>query len=323
MFTNYINDLPSLKENYKQILNLINQYDDIIIYRHIRPDPDAYGAQLGLKAILEKIFPNKNIKALGEGEPSLAFLGEMDEAETREDALYIVVDTANKERIDGRIPEGAKVIKIDHHPDIDPFGDINLVETGVSSTSELLYLTTNMWGYDNDYMNVEAAKLLYMGIVGDTGRFLFDNTTSRTHYVVSELKKHDFDAAGLIQEMQKTSIESFRFKGHLISSFTLRPSGLLYTFVSREDLEKFGVSGNEAALSVNLYRDLEEVRVWFMAIEEEDEIRVRLRSKSTVINDVAQNFGGGGHPLASGVKLGHKDEVETLIGALEEKMEQG
>lgn len=322
MFTKYINELTSLRENYKEVLNMINQYDDIIIYRHVRPDPDAYGAQLGLKEIIRKIFPNKRVSALGTDEASLSFLGRMDEAEAGKVALYIVMDTANAERIDGHIPDGARVIKIDHHPDLDPFGDINLVETAVSSTSELLYLIANMWGYENDYINDEAAKLLYMGIVGDTGRFLFDNTTSLTHFVASELKKYDFNATGLIQEMQKTSLESFRFKGHLISNFTLRPSGLLHTFISREDLEKFGVSANEASLSVNLYRDLDEVDVWFMAIEEEDEIRVRLRSKSTVINDVARDFGGGGHPLASGVKLDHKDEIDTLIRALEEKMKE-
>lgn len=322
MFTNYINDLTSLRENYKAVLNTINQYDNIIIYRHIRPDPDAYGAQLGLKAVIKKFFPNKTVSALGTDEPGLSFLGSMDEAEISSDALYIVVDTANSDRIDGHVPEGAKVIKIDHHPDHDPFGHINLVETAVSSTSELIYLITDLWGYKNDYISDEAAKLLYMGIVGDTGRFLFDNTTCMTHRVASELKKYDFNATGLIQEMQKTSLASFRFKGHLISSFNLRPSGLLYTFVSREDLETFGVTGNEASLSVNLYRDLDEVRVWFMAIEEEDEIRIRLRSKSTVIDDVARDFGGGGHPLASGVKLDHKDEIDTLIQALEEKMKK-
>lgn len=322
MFTNYINDLSSLRENYKEVLNMINQYDEIIIYRHVRPDPDAYGAQLGLKEIIRKIFPNKKVSALGEAEPSLSFLGDMDEAEVSSGALYIVVDTANKDRIDGEIPEGAKVIKIDHHPDHDPFGEVNLVETHVSSTSELLYLLTNIWGFQNDYINGEVAKLLYIGIVGDTGRFLFNNTTSMTHYVVSELKKYDFDSAGLIQEMQKTSLESFRFKGHLINNFTLRPSGLLHIFISREDLEAFGVSSNEASMSVNLYRDLDEAGVWFMAIEEGDEVRVRLRSKSTVINDVAQDFGGGGHPLAAGITLGHKGEIEGLIRALEEKIEQ-
>src|SRR5699024_9934842 len=133
LFTNYIKDYASIKENYKDILNLINQYEHIIIYRHVRPDPDAYGAQLGLKAIIKKIFPNKTVNALGESEPSLDFLGTMDIAEIRDDVLYIVVDTANYDRIDGEIPDGAKVIKIDHHPDRDPFGDINLVETSVSS----------------------------------------------------------------------------------------------------------------------------------------------------------------------------------------------
>lgn len=320
MFTEYIKQFPQLKAHYKEVLNLINKYDEIIIMRHVRPDPDALGSQLGLKAILKAIFPNKSITALGEEEESLNYLGRMDTVSTLENPLLIVLDTANRDRIDGDLSVGEKVIKIDHHPDHDSYGDINIVETGVSSTSELIYLLTSLWGFDNDYINDESARVLFAGIVGDTGRFLFSNTSSMTHKIASELKKFDFDAAKDMQLMNVQSINQFRFKGYLIDNFEITEKGVLSVWVPKSVLRKYGLTSNEASMSVNLYREIEEAEIWFMAVEEEDEIRVRLRSKDTVINDVAEQFGGGGHPFASGASLSSKEGISEVIAALDDKL---
>ncbi len=320
MFTEYINRFPTLKSNHKSLLNMINEYDEIIILRHVRPDPDAIGAQLGLKAILKSIFPNKKVTALGEMEPSLAFLGEMDTVASVEKPLLIVVDTAGVDRIDGDLSLGDKVVKIDHHPNNDPFGDLNIVETGVSSTSELIFLLSFIWGFDNDYINDVSARLLFAGIVGDTGRFLFDNTSSMTHLVASELKKFNFDATKDMSDMNRQSIRQFKFKGYLIDNFEMTDKGVLSVWVPKEVLEEYDINSNEASMHINLYREIEEAAVWFMAVEEEDEIRVRLRSKKAVINDVAERFGGGGHPLASGVSLDSREELDALVKALESKL---
>ncbi|MFB9859732.1 bifunctional oligoribonuclease/PAP phosphatase NrnA [Salinicoccus siamensis] len=320
MFTEYINGYPTLKDNYKALINKINTYDEIIILRHVRPDPDAIGAQLGLKSIIQHMFPNKKVAALGDTEPSLSFLGEMDTAVAVDQPLVIVVDTANTDRIDGDVSMGAEVIKIDHHPNHDPYGAINIVETGVSSTSELIFLLASAWGFDNDYINDESARLLFAGIVGDTGRFLFNNTTELTHKVVAELKRFKFEAAKDMNEMNKQSLEQFKFKGHLIEAFKITDKGVLSIYIDEPTLEKYGLSSNEASMHVNIYREIDEAKIWFMAIEENDEIRVRLRAKDTVINDVAERFGGGGHPLASGITLKEKEEVQELIKALESKL---
>ena len=320
MFTENIKQYPSLKHHYNDVLNLINEYDEIIILRHIRPDPDAIGAQLGLKAILQYIFPNKSIAALGEEESSLNYLGRMDPVTTVDDPLVIVVDTAGAGRVDGDIAAGSKVIKIDHHPNNDPYGDINIVETGVSSTSELIFILANLWGFDNDYINDTSARLLFSGIVGDTGRFLFDNTSSMTHRIASELKKFDFDATKDMGLMNRQSISQFRFKGYLIDNFEITDKGVLGVWVPSSVLEEYGLNSNEASLSVNLYREIDEAEIWFMAVEEEDNIRVRLRSKKTVINDVAEAFGGGGHPLASGISLPSREKIRDLTEALDRKL---
>ncbi len=320
MFTEYIKQFPKLKAHYREVLNLINEYDEIIIMRHIRPDPDALGSQLGLRAILKSIFPNKSITALGEEEESLNYLGRMDTVSTLENPLLIVLDTANKDRIDGNLSLGEKVIKIDHHPNHDAYGDINIVETGVSSTSELIYLLTTLWGFDNDYINDESARVLFAGIVGDTGRFLFSNTSGMTHKIASELKKFNFDASKDMQLLNVQSINQFRFKGYLIDNFKITDKGVLSVWVPKSVLEKYGLTSNEASMSVNMYREIEEAEIWFMAVEEEDEVRVRLRSKDTIINDVAERFGGGGHPFASGASLSSKEDIDEIVKALDDKL---
>lgn len=319
MFTEYMKTFKTVNAHHKEVLDLIRQYNEIIILRHVRPDPDAFGAQLGLKHAIQNMFPDKNVYALGANEPSLGIFDDMDDTSSFNDPLVIVVDTANVERIDGVMTLGRKVVKIDHHPNREPFGDVNIVEPGVSSTSELIYILAKLWG-ESEMMSDEAAKNLYLGIVGDTGRFLFDNTSSLTHYVASKLKAYDFNATKLMEEMNQTAEAEFRFKGYLIENYKLLDSGLLYVYVPKEVLKAFGISTNVASLNVNMFREISEVKVWFMALEEEDKLRVRLRSKEIVINDVAEKFGGGGHPLASGVRIGTEERLDDLIAALEEKL---
>lgn len=112
MFNKLTGHLNDLNTYAKDVLELIESHDEIVILRHQKPDPDAYGAQLGLRAYLQNKYPDKSIKALGSGEPSLEFLGEMDRVSTIERPLVIVVDTGNKERIDGTLDYAEKSSKL-------------------------------------------------------------------------------------------------------------------------------------------------------------------------------------------------------------------
>lgn len=127
----------------QDILEKINHYDTIILHRHMNPDPDAIGSQVGLKEIIQTNFPDKRVLATGYNEPTLAWMASMDTV-TDEDyagALVIVCDTANTPRIDDkRYTSGDFLIKIDHHPNDDAYGDLLWVDTDSSSTSELITL---------------------------------------------------------------------------------------------------------------------------------------------------------------------------------------
>ena len=126
-----------------EILEKIQAYDTIIIHRHQNPDPDAIGSQVGLRDLLRAHFPQKRVLATGYDEPTLTWLAEMDEVkdEDFEGALVIVCDTANTPRSDDkRYTNGEFLIKIDHHPNDDAYGDLLWVDTESSSTSELIAL---------------------------------------------------------------------------------------------------------------------------------------------------------------------------------------
>src|SRR3954462_4378162 len=86
----------------RQIIDTIEKYEKIIIHRHVRPDPDAYGSQLGLKELIQANYPSKQVYAVGTHEDALTYLGVQDQIDCSfyADALVIVTDTANTGRID-------------------------------------------------------------------------------------------------------------------------------------------------------------------------------------------------------------------------------
>ncbi|WP_017187761.1 DHH family phosphoesterase, partial [Alkalibacillus haloalkaliphilus] len=179
-----------------EIIKAINEYNTIIIHRHVRPDPDAYGSQVGLAKLIQGTYPNKDVYVVGEEDASLNYLARLDhiEDDKYKGALVIVCDTANEERIcDQRYNQGNQLIKIDHHPNREPYGDIMWVDTDASSTSEMIYELYLEGKVDGWTLNQESARLLYAGIVGDTGRFLFPSTTERTFNAAQELVTYNFD----------------------------------------------------------------------------------------------------------------------------------
>lgn len=307
-----------LKSLYDTFQNMVAQNDTIIIHRHIRPDPDALGSQLALKHALKFIYPNKNIYAVGSEIDNLNFIGRMDTIEdvTYNDALIIVLDTANAPRIDDeRYQLGAAIIKIDHHPPVDQYGDLNIVDTTSSSTSEMIYNLLVYSGYGEDYITTDVAKCIYIGIVGDTGRFLFSNTSPRTMAIAASLLERDFSHTDLINEMQKRSLKSIHFQGYVLQHFNFEDY-VGFIFIEKSHLKQFDITAEEASLFVNSMAEVEGIRAWVFAVEEDAQIRARIRSKHVPINDLAAKYNGGGHPNASGASVYSEEELKQLVSEL-------
>ncbi|UFT98021.1 bifunctional oligoribonuclease/PAP phosphatase NrnA [Radiobacillus kanasensis] len=303
------------------ILEKIKQYETIIIHRHVRPDPDAFGSQKGLAEIIKGSFPKKKVYLVGDEDPSLSFLAEMDdiEDEVYRDALVIVCDTANQARVsDQRYGKGKEIIKIDHHPNVDPYGDIIWVDTNASSTSELIY-ELYLVGKEKGFVcTAEAARLLYGGIVGDTGRFLFPSTTSKTFQYAADLVTYDFDRSTLYDGIYTTAQHVAKFKGYILQHIEVSEAGVCAIRIDKDTLEKFGISAMETSQLVGILGDVEGVLSWAFFVEEDELIRVRLRSKGPVINEIAAKYDGGGHPLASGASIYKWEDMDRVLADLEE-----
>ncbi|GFH40202.1 DHH family phosphoesterase [Lactococcus insecticola] len=305
----------------QDILEKIKQYDEVIIHRHQHPDPDALGSQLGLRDILRTNFPEKKISAVGFDEPSLAFMGKMDEviAHDFSGKLVIVTDTANTPRIDdARYETGDFLIKIDHHPNDDAYGDLRLVDTTASSASEIIA----NFAFENELqVSDEAAKRLYAGIVGDTGRFLYPATTAKTLYTAAKLAEHDFDRAGLMREIDSFDMKIARLQGYVYENLEIAPEGAARIVITQDLMKSHDITDSETSAIVSAPGKIREIESWAIFVEQPDgHYRVRMRSKVVTINQIAKQHAGGGHPLASGANSYSLAENEVIFQALRDNL---
>lgn len=304
-----------------EILAEIKTYDRIIIHRHQRPDPDALGSQVGLAKILRATFPQKEIYQVGETVEGLRFLAEMQivDDQVYEGALVIVTDTANAPRIsDDRFKLGEKLIKIDHHPNDEPYGDLVWVDTKASSCSEMITEFALM--FPNELtLNTSAARLLYAGIIGDTGRFLYPATTARTLEIAADLRRYPFDASALNREIEQMPMKVAKLSGYLYQNIQVDENGAGKVILSQELLSQYGIDDSETAAVVSLPGVIDEVLAWGIFVQQpEGYYRVRLRSKGPIINELAKKHHGGGHPLASGASAKDLAEVAEIYDEIKE-----
>lgn len=299
----------------EEILATIKAFDRIIIHRHQRPDPDALGSQVGLAEILRASFPEKEIYQVGGPVEGLDYLALMQTIpdDLYKGALVIVTDTANAPRVsDQRYDQGAKLIKIDHHPNDEPYGELVWVNTKASSCSEMIVSFWQM--FQNELtMTQEAARLLYAGIVGDTGRFLYPATTATTLRLAAELLDYGFDAPKINRQLDQVSRSVARLSGYVYENIEIDEIGAGKVILSQELQQRFGVVDSETSAVVSLPGKIDEVMAWAIFVEQpEGYYRVRMRSKGPVINEIAKHHHGGGHPLASGANAKDLEEVALI-----------
>lgn len=304
----------------KQIYKKIKSYHTIIIHGHQRPDGDCYGAQFGLKNIIQNAFPEKKVYVVGQTSEYVSFVGVMDDIsdDVYQGALSIVVDTATSERIsDKRYVLGDYIIKIDHHIPIDQYGDLQWVDTSFPSCAQMIaYFSTKFKKFK---ITKPGAIAMYTGILTDTGRFKYRGVTKLTHEMAGLLLEHGADVEEIDAHLSNESLDVIRFKGYVYLNFITTDKGFIYLKITKDVLDKYQLTYEQASSVVNLLGGIEGYPIWAIFIEQSpEEIRVRLRSSGPDIDKVANQFRGGGHAKASGATLHHWNELELLIEKVEE-----
>lgn len=322
----YSKNLMSRIKEYKpfvhKIFKEIEKYDRIAIFAHRTPDFDAFGSEFGLSSYLKDNYPNKEIITLGENH--YLYSGDLypltdDTPDTwfAKPFLAIIVDTGNLARVsDSRYQKAETIIKIDHHPNVEPFGNICFVDTKAVAVSEIL---TVMLLAHGKYLSVESASYLFSGIVGDSGRFKYASTTATTFAATEELINHGIDINAIYNKLYAQEVEDLKAVGYILNNFTITKHGFAYFIFDDATQKALNIPAERPKENVNVFSGVRGVKAWAAITEYKDkgEWRVSLRSASKPINDIAAKWRGGGHVQASGATLLSKEEITSFINELD------
>lgn len=302
------------------IFNKIKEYDRIMLFRHIRIDGDCVGATKGLQAIIKATWPEKEVFLIDdETSDFLAFLGPDDAPVSDElyaDALGIVLDTALVSRIsNSKYALCKELVKIDHHIPVENYGNLIWVEETASSACELIVKFYDTFR-DKLILTKKAATYLYTGMVTDSGRFRFPGVCGDTLRYAAILLDQGIDINIIYANLYMESFETLKFKAYIYEKIQLTENGVAYIFIDKEMQEKFHLTRESAGASVDYLEKIRDSLCWIAFIETGDDdnaIRVRLRSRFMSINQLAEEFHGGGHACASGATVYSQEEMQSLI----------
>lgn len=310
----------TIKRVIKDIYRKIKEYDEIVIARHIGPDPDAIASEIALRDSILLSFPHKKVYAVGAGVAKFRAYGSLDKVDeqTLHNPLLIILDVPNLSRVDGVNLEIYKeIVKIDHHPKEDT---VNLAwtEEEACSTCQMiaeLILCTRL------KLNQRIAENLYMGIVSDSDRFLLSYTSSKTLMIASYLiEKEKLDLKKLYDILYERPLNEIRFQAFLALNMTVTENGFAYIKISEEDLKKYAVDNATPSNLVNNFNFIKEVYAWcFITFDTKSNLyKLNIRSRGPIINEVASKYNGGGHKFACGARIETMEEVDKLLVELDQ-----
>ena len=302
----------------RQILDKIKQYDTIIITRHVRPDGDAIGSSKGLATMLRLSFPEKKIYLQTEDNSDyLSFLG-ADDMQIPEgvyaDALLIVLDTATTDRIsNSRYDLAKEIVKIDHHINIKPYGNLAWIEDWRSSTCEMIAYFYKTFKSELK-LDLEAATYIFTGMVTDSGRFRYEATTGDTLRLAGMLLDFGIDTDTLYAHLYLEEYDQLKFQAYVLQNMQITPHGVVYLHVDNAMQQQFALTLEQASEAVSYLKFIKGCIAWLAFIDMPDgTIRVRLRSRFMTINELAEKYGGGGHQCTCGATLTTADDIDKML----------
>ena len=308
---------------YREILDKIKAFDTIVIHRHIQPDLDAYGSQFGLREIIRDNFEGKTVYVVGE-ESSLDFLGAMDEIsdDVYEGALAIVLDVAGSDRVsDQRFKLAKETMVIDHHRNGTDFADYFYSDPTQIATCQIL---TDMCMQEGLKVSKKAATYLFSGLVTDSGRFLYPQTSPLTFRAAAFLSEHGTDIQWVYDNLYQEDMNFKKLKGYFINHFEITENNVAYMKNDKRLKDRFKVTTFTISRGmVNQMANIRSVPFWVNFTEnDEGEILCELRSKEAPIVHVAKKYGGGGHALACGCTVQAWEETDLILQDLDAMAER-
>ena len=308
---------------YSDLIKKIKEYDNIVIARHIGPDPDCLCSQLALRDSILLTYPEKKVIAVGMGSSRFLSFGRLDKYEKGDNSLLIVCDTPDIKRIDtALLNDFSYVIKLDHHPFIESFGGLEIIEDNLTSTCELIMKII----FNTELKcNSSISELLYMGLASDSNRFLFNSCTADTFSLVSYfMEQYPFDLSGAYQKLYIRPLNEVRLEGYISLHMIVNENQLGYIVITDDIINEFGVDSASAGNMVNKFNYIKEILVWVTITEDVKNsiYRVSVRSRGPEINHILELHHGGGHKYASGARVKSWEEALSIIDDLDKELKK-
>ncbi len=311
---------------YKQIYKAIERYDKIVVFRHLKPDYDAMGSQMGMVTFLKDNFPEKEIHFVGDNHVTFTPRVFPETENLSEDwfkankFLAIIMDVGDADRIaDPRFKHAAYKVKIDHHPCKKEVARASLCDLEMAAAAELAANLLLNW--KGKTLSKEAAYYLYIGIVGDSGRFLFSSTSPHTFAIAQALLATGIELPPLYQKMYEKNIDSLRSLAYVLNHFTVSPKGVAYYCLPKAIQDELHITPEQGKEHVNTFSNIAGINVWCSVTEDPNPKdycwRISIRSKGMDISGVAMKWEGGGHKQASGAKIKSLDDLPEFIADLD------
>ncbi len=305
-----------MDDRFKEIEEIIKQNNLFIITAHETPDGDAIGSecamscllkQLGKKSIIINADPMAYKYSFLKEAEQVHTLDEVDVPENLSDYVLLILDTNDIKNIGGVadiiLPHVKRYFILDHHESDDEIIKNNHIESNASSTCEILYdIITDMGvGIDDD-----IAEALFVGIVYDTGSFIYPKTTAKTFNIAYELVKKGVYPNFIYSKIyESNSISALKLQSRILSSLELfYEQRVAVQTMYKEDLEACDALYEESDTLINIPLKSEAIKVSvFFKENEEGILRCSMRSKGNIdVAVIAVSYGGGGHKTAAGFK---------------------
>lgn len=307
--------------------DILKDVKSVGITGHIRPDGDCTGSVLALYNYIVENMPEIDVDLYLEQPGSeFYYLKNIDKIKnTPEDKKYdvfFVLDCSSLDRIEPFIScfnNASKTVCIDHHVSNTGFTDLSKIEPQASSACEVLYGTM-----DADKISRDVAECIYTGIIHDTGVFKYSCTSKKTMEIAGEMMEKGIDYSDIIDNTfyKKTYVQNQILGRALLESVLFYDGKCIFTTVTMDEMEFYGVTGRELGGIVEQLRLTDGVEVAiFLYQTGEEEYKVSLRSKKKIdVAAIATQFGGGGHVRAAGYTA--KGSVYQIINSIGELIEK-
>lgn len=286
----------------------------ITLFRHVNPDPDALGSQRGLKRALEHIFPDKTVLALGNMTKNGYVMDEADD-ETVASSLAILLDTSNRDRIDAKdqYALAKDTIRLDHHVKVEDLAVLDYVDDKASATGEII---AQLLEANGQQPGAQAAQDLYRALTADNQRFTTGNTRPESLKAGAWLLQQGADVVKDVLAANTLTMESWRY-GSRIREKSVRISNFLFSVMEPADYLMYGLKETDAREHVGVLNGPKEITIWALFTRGQDgTYAASLRARQLEVRDIAETFGGGGHPCAAGIKGLDNDRLADLIRQL-------